>query len=424
MRRQMLMAVGLTTFLVSIPVQIAAQGTVGRLILTVQDTDGNPVQGVSVSATCDELPQFRQDSLTNKKGKVTLAFRDATKIYNLKIEYQGHVTMDIPFKPEMRKARAETVTLIPTSGPTAPSREAGVDSQTIYTPAEKVFNEGVEALQDGEYETAKERFLKAQSMNPDLTMVHSALGTVYLELGDPEAAIAEANTFLESQPDNPRGYRLLYEANQALGNKEEAEQALKRLAKLDSGGDTATLVFNEGVEAIKVGDRRAARERFREALEVNPEFVPALSALAVLLINDLAFEEAAATAEKLLVLQPDNTQAMRIAYQSYRDLGETEREAAALERLVAADPAAAATQFFDEGVDQFNLGQTAQAIDSFERALAADASLAKGHYYLGLCYTNRGERDQAREHLENFLRLAPDDPDAAVAEQMLEALGD
>lgn len=424
MRRKIERAIWITLLLVSIPVQIAAQGTVGRLILTVQDTDGNLVQGVSVTATCEELPQFIQESLTNKKGKVTLAFRDATKIYNLKIEYDGHLTMDIPFKPEIGKARSETVTLIPTTTPVATDSEAGVDSQTIYTPAEKVFNEGVEALQDGDYETAKERFLKAQSMDPKMVMVHSALGTVYLELGDPQASIAEANTLLEQQPENPRGYRLLYEAHQALGNEAEAERALKELAKLDSGGDTATLVFNEGVEALKVGDRKAAKSRFREALEVSPDFVPALSALAVLLINDRSFGEAAATAEKLLTLEPDNDQAMRIAYQSYRELGDEEREAAAFDRLVAANPSAAATQFFDEGVDQFNAGQTAQAIENFERALAADASLAKGHYYLGLCYTNQGDRDQAREHLENFLRLAPEDPDGAVAQQMLEALGD
>lgn len=424
MRKTILTALGVAMIFVSVSAQVVAQGTVGRLILTVQDTDGNPVQGVSVMATCEELPQFIQESLTNKKGKVTLAFRDATKIYDLKIEYEGHVTMDIPFKPEIGKARSETVTLIPTSSPVATDSEAGVDSQTIYTPAEKVFNEGVEALQDGDYETAKERFLKAQSMDPKMVMVHSALGTVYLELDDPQAALAEANTLLDEQPENPRGYRLLYEAHQALGDEEEAEKALKELAKLDSGGDTATLVYNEGVEALKVGDRKAAKSRFREALEVSPDFVPALSALAVLLINDRSFEEAAATAEKLLTLEPDNAQAMRIAYQSYRELGDEEREAAAFERLIAVNPSAAATQFFDEGVDQFNAGQTEQAIDNFERALAADSSLAKGHYYLGLCYTNQGERDQAREHLETFLRLAPDDPDTAVAEQMLEALGD
>jgi len=424
MRREILTAMWIITILVSIPVQTAAQGLVGRLVLTVQDTDGNPIQGVSVSATCEELPQFKEHALTNKRGKVTLAFGDGTKVYVLKIEYEGHLTMDIPFKPEIGKARAETVTLVPTSGVAAAGGQAVVDSERIFSAAEKVFNEGVEALQEGDFQTAREIFLKAQKMDPKMAVVHSALGTVYLELGDPESAIAAANTLLEHEPENPRGYRLLYEANQALGNEQEAEKALKRLSKLDSGGDTATLVFNEGIEALKVGDRGAAKERFREALEVAPDFVPALSALAVLLINDGSFEEAAATAEELLTLQPDNTKAMRIAYQAYRSTGDTAREAEAFERLVAANPSAAATEFFDDGIDQFNLGQTAQAIEDFERALAADSSLAKGHYYLGLCYTNTGEGDKAKEHFETFLRLAPGDSDAAVAQEMLEALGD
>ena len=132
-----------------------------------------------------------------------------------------------------------------------------------------------------------------------MTMVHSALGTVYLEMGDPQSAIASANTLLEAEPENPRGYRLLYEANQALGNEQEAQAALKRLAKLDSGGDTATLLYNEGVEALNVGDRKSAKQRFQELLEFSPDFAPALSALAVLQINDREFEAAAATAEKM-----------------------------------------------------------------------------------------------------------------------------
>ena len=424
MRRQIQTAMWIAAVLISIAVQTNAQGLTGRLVLTVQDTDGNPLQGVDVSATCAELPQFKQHALTNKRGKVTLAFADATKIYDLKIEFEGYMTMEIAFKPEIRKARSETVTLVPTSGVTATGGGAVVEDERVYTAAEAVFNDGVEALQEGDYQTAKEKFLKAQKMDPKMVMVHSGLATVYLEVGDPESAIAEANTLLDHEPENPRGYRLLYEAHQALGNEKEADKALKRLAQLDTGGDTATLVFNEGVQALKVGDRKAAKDRFREALEVAPDFGPALSALAVLLINDGDFEEAAATAEKLLTLQPDNIKAMRIAYQAYRSSGDTDREARAFERLAAADPAVVSTQFFDEGVELFNAGQTAQAIESFERALAVSDSLAKGHYYLGLCYTNTGNADEAKEHFETFLRLAPEDPDAAVAGQMLEALGD
>ena len=416
-------ALWIAAILVLIPVQINAQGVTGRLLLTVQDPDGNPIQGVSVSTTCKELPQFKQSALTNKKGRVTLAFPDGTKVYDLKIEYEGYMTIEITFKPEIRKARSETITLVPVSGVTTGAGEGGVEGERVFTAAEKVFNQGVEALQEGNLQSAEEKFLEAQRKDPQMAMVHSALATVYLESGEPERALAEAETLLEMEPENPRGHRLVYEAHQALGNEREAEKALKRLSQLDTGGDTATLVFNEGVEALKVGDRKAAKARFREVLEASPGFAPALSALAVLLINDGSFEEAAAAAEKLLTLQPDNIQAMRIAYQSYRSSGDTDGEARAFERLAAADPAVVSTQFFDEGVELFNAGQTAQAIENFERALAVDDSLAKGHYYLGLCYTNTGNADEAKKHFETFLRLAPEDPDAAVAEEMLKALG-
>ena len=135
MRRQIQSAVWIAAILVLIPPQLAAQGTVGRVILTVQDTGGNPIQGVSVSATCEQLPQFKQNAVTNKRGKVTVAFGDSTKVYKLKIEYEGHMTIEFPFKPEMRKALTETVTLLPLSGMPAQSEEGGSEGKRTFTAA-------------------------------------------------------------------------------------------------------------------------------------------------------------------------------------------------------------------------------------------------------------------------------------------------
>ena len=113
MRRQIQMVMWIAAILISIPVQTHAQGITGRLVLTIQDSDGNLMEGVTVSVTCAELSQFKQKEVTNKKGKVTLAFADGTKVYDLKIEQEGYLTIEIPFKPEIRKARSETVTMSP-----------------------------------------------------------------------------------------------------------------------------------------------------------------------------------------------------------------------------------------------------------------------------------------------------------------------
>jgi Tfp pilus assembly protein PilF len=41
---------------------------------------------------------------------------------------------------------------------------------------------------------------------------------------------------------------------------------------------------------------------------------------------------------------------------------------------------------------------------------------------LGLCYVNSGDNAKAKEHFSRFLELAPDDPDAGTAAEMVQYL--
>ena len=83
----------LTTTLIALAMAVLlagavhSQGTFGRLLLVVSDQDGNPVEGAKITATCKELTDFLEQKETNKKGKATLAFGDATKVYDIKVEY-------------------------------------------------------------------------------------------------------------------------------------------------------------------------------------------------------------------------------------------------------------------------------------------------------------------------------------------------
>ncbi len=41
---------------------------------------------------------------------------------------------------------------------------------------------------------------------------------------------------------------------------------------------------------------------------------------------------------------------------------------------------------------------------------------------LGLCYVGEDNKEKAKEHLGKFLELAPNDPDAGTAQEMLKYL--
>ena len=55
----------------------------------------------------------------------------------------------------------------------------------------------------------------------------------------------------------------------------------------------------------------------------------------------------------------------------------------------------------------------------FEAIVAGQPNHAKSHYMLGMCYAGEDNKPKAKEHFEKFLSLAPDDPDAGTAKELL-----
>jgi tetratricopeptide (TPR) repeat protein len=215
---------------------------------------------------------------------------------------------------------------------------------------------------------------------------------------------------------------LLYDGYRGLGKQPEADAALESLAKLDTGGNTVAMIYNEGVNSLSLGDYKNAGTRFREALALQPDMAPALAGLALVQVNSGQFQEAADNAEKALAVDPEHKQALRIRYEACKGLGDKEKIAVAFQALAAVNPGVLAEELFNKGVEQFNGGDTAGAIESFELALQLEPQRIKAHYYLGLCNVNTGDSAKAREHLEKFIAEAPDDPDVGTAKEMLSFL--
>lgn len=398
----------------------------GRVVIVVHDAKGEPVKGVKVTATCDELPRFEESGTTSKKGRVTISVIDATKVYQFKIEAEGYPALDVPIKPVLRQTITREVTLNADDGPGSgalPGTPGAPEGEVVFTAAQKMFNDGVLLVRDNDYAGAKAKFEGAIAEDPDLADSYSALAGIQLYEGDHVAAIASAEKYIELAGESSRGYSILYEAYRNLGNDEKAEEAKEALVRLGEGTDAAARLYNEGVQALKVGDNSMAKSRFVEALELEPELTEAYVPLAIAQAYLLEWKEAVATAEKALVDYPDDKNMLKIRYEGYTELGDAEQAAAAFQALAAVDPRALAVDLFDDALAAFNGGDMPEAIATFERVLEADPSYAKAHYHLGLAYVNQDDKAKAREHLQAFLDAAPDDPDAAVAREMISYLG-
>ncbi|MEM9596711.1 MAG: tetratricopeptide repeat protein [Acidobacteriota bacterium] len=407
--------------LISVPfLALSAAAQVTRVSVTVTDQDGNPLKGVSAVATY--APQnFRQERETNKKGKAIFTFSESGVTYDLALELEGYNPANSQFKPQVGRVTYQTYSLVKL-GATKQAMGMPTGETAELTPAQKAFNAGVLAGQEGDVATAKAKFEEALSLDANLFVAHSALAGIYLDEGNHQQALDSAQIVVTQDPGNPRGYRVLYEANRAIGNTEAAEEALLKLSELEKGADAAAMIFNEGAEALRVGDYKTGRERLEKALEMNPELTQAWSPLAVIYINDKDFGKAAQAAETLLAANPNDPKALKIRWEAYTGMGDEAKAKEAYDLLVAADPKVLTKELFEDGQKAFNGGDTETAIAKLEQLVAIDPEHAKSHYLLGLCYVNKGDNGKAKQFLQTFATLAPDDPDAATAKQMVQYL--
>jgi tetratricopeptide (TPR) repeat protein len=59
----------------------------------------------------------------------------------------------------------------------------------------------------------------------------------------------------------------------------------------------------------------------------------------------------------------------------------------------------------------------------FENLLVFDEDYADAYYYLGIITIGQGDAEKAKELLQKFLDLDPENPNAPVAQKILESLG-
>ena len=86
-------------------------------------------------------------------------------------------------------------------------------------------------------------------------------------------------------------------------------------------------------------------------------------------------------------------------------------------------------RYFNEGAELTRTGKYDDAAAWFEKVVEispAEPKFAKAHYVLGLTYAkddkDPAKKARAKEQLQTFLQMAPNDSDAGTAKQLLEYL--
>ncbi len=388
----------------------------------VLDSDRNPLPGVQVTVTSEQLGSFRKSLTTNKKGQIRVRFQPNQIQYQFDFLYEkpGFASFTITMSPSGTQMMDEEYVM-----EQAETRvvERHGDLASVVTgssnAAIEAFNAGLTAQRERDLGTARTKLEEALAADPDLGPAHIALSQVLLDQGEYAPAVAAADRAIELATNRAEALRVKYQALRALGRSEEAEAIAGELELAEGAVVAARRVYNEGGQAFQAGDNVTALAKFKEAAELDPSITEAHHAIATLELGNDNYEAAASAAEKALELGSEDINTLRILYDAYNALGRDEELAEIAPRLAAVDPDYGGAKLLEQAAALWNNGETESAVKLSRLALSIDSSLAKGHYFIGLDHLSKGENAEAKASLQKFVDMAPDDSEAATAKEMI-----
>ncbi|MDH3746138.1 MAG: tetratricopeptide repeat protein [Acidobacteriota bacterium] len=397
-------------------------GQSGLLRGEVVDAEGNPVPGVKITITSGELSSFRKTLTTDKDGEFKIRFQKThgQYLFDFLFEKPGFQSFTQPISPSVvdqvreRLVMEKAVTRVVESHGDLSSVVTGSTNLAI-----EAFNAGVTAQRAGDLPTAKQKLEEAIASDPELTPAHVALGQVLLDQGEHAAAVEAADRALAKSASSVDALDVKYKALRALGRDDEADAVEAALAAAEDAVASALRLYNEGGQAFQAGDHETALASFRHAAELDPSLTDAHHAVATLELEKGNLEASAEAAEKALALGSEDVRTLRVLFNAYEALGRIAELAEIAPRLAAVDPEFGGSKLAEQAAEQWNAGQAAKAVSLAQAALAVDPQLAKPYYFLGLDHLSRGENAEARAALQKFIELAPDDPEAGTASEML-----
>ncbi len=216
-----------------------------------------------------------------------------------------------------------------------------------------------------------------------------------LQHGDPHEAIGRLEALLSEHPTFATAHNDLGVLYYRSGQKEKALRHYEKAARLEPGNTT----FQKNLADfyfVAVNRIKEALELYVKVLEVEPQDIETLMAVAAICRKTGQIEDAVVFYERVLEIEPWN-----------------EGARAGLAQTACEDPLPARTpdaaQMHAEASRRASSGDSAGAMELLDRLLAAYPDVAVAHNDLGVLAYQAGDKQKALEHYERAARLAPQD---------------
>jgi len=267
--------------------------------------------------------------------------------------------------------------------------------------ASTLLRQGLQALQQGRLEDARNDLENGTKADPNNAYVWSALANVYLRLDDKQRASAAAETAAKLGGSDPVLSHALsiYYAN--AGD----------FAKAGKFEPNPAVAFDRAQMLLRKQEFTPAAALIEGALETNHNDVQLTLALGVARYGQRRFDDAIALFLKVIQLDPD-------VDQPYDFLGRMLDQAGPrLADVVKADEAWAA-QNPQSGKAQLELAKSLLLLHSddprpeslLRRSIVLDPSSWQAHYQLGASLADRHQFEEAAAELNEAIKLDPKQP--------------
>lgn len=388
----------------------------------VVDFSGKAIKKVSVVLTSADDSSIKIEATSDRNGLFEIAVEDASLSYEAQFENRGYVGMSAAIELATGEANKYTFTML-TQQEIAEGKEEILRERE--NPAEfqalNLFNDGVAAYTAGDFDTARKLFDAALEQNDSMLQALSALCLITMQQQEWNDAIGYATRTLAIEPTDLPALAASYRANKYLGNDAEAAAAAEALKSTGNNDKIAGQIFNEAVDFYRGNEVKPAMALFEQAAELDPTMVNAYVALAGLYLNEGAFDKTLAASNRALTLVPGNKTALKYRFEACLR-SDNDQLPGAIDALGAVDLPYVSQRVNEHAYSLFTRNQYDQSKTLVEQLLALDPMDARANFVMGLLLVNAGDNNAARKHLQAFVEAAPDDPDAADARTMMEAI--
>lgn len=299
------MAAALGAFLSAAFLQAGAQC---RLLGSVTDSAGAPIDAVMITVTTPNLGTFKLTNKTDAKGKYSMVLNDCTMPYHVSFAKEGFVTAGEDKKIPINDQGTLDMKLLKTTetkaGPGASQvAAAGAAGPSVNEQAVEAFNAGVDAINKGDQATAEAKFQEAVRKNPDLPAGWQALATMAYDKKDWARALDYGQKAVDLDPTLTNLYPMLADSANKSGDKKAAAEWAARNA--EANPDSPEIIYNKGIEAYNKNKMKDAEALLTKAVEAKPDFANAQFYLGMAAFNLNHKASAKEHLSKYLELEPN-----------------------------------------------------------------------------------------------------------------------